>query len=91
MAKDRRPDRPGNEPHRVNQKDIAGRHHGIGLGEEKLGKDEAGRGGIEEEVIPLDRCSDGAGDDRSPELHSFVSRSRCHCHAKSPLEIGWIA
>jgi hypothetical protein len=29
VAEDGRPDRPGDEPNGVNQKDIEGRHHGI--------------------------------------------------------------
>src|SRR6266581_4192455 len=89
MAKDRRPNRPGDEPHRVDQEDIESRHHGIGLGKEELGKHEAGGAGVEKEVIPLDRRSDGAGDDGSSELLPVVSGNRCRCHAQSPLETGW--
>src|SRR6266550_2434089 len=89
VAEDRRPDRPGNKPDGVNHKDVEGRNGGIGFGEEQVGKDESGSGGIEKEVIPLDRRSDRARDNGSPELLPFVSGSRCHCHAQSPLEMGW--
>ena len=89
MAEDRCSDWPGDEPNRVDQKDIESRHGGIGLGEEQIRKNETGSGGIEKEVIPLDRRSDRARDNGSPELLPFVSGSRCHCHAQSPLEMGW--
>src|SRR2546429_6761529 len=89
MAEDRRPDWPGDEPHRVNQEDVERRHGGIGLGEEQVGKDEPGGGGVEKEVIPLDRRSDRTRDDCSPELSPLVGRSRYHCHVQSPLDTDW--
>src|SRR5438309_8534899 len=89
MAEDCRSDWPGDKPYGVDQKDVEGSHRGIGLGEEELGKDECGGGGVEKEVIPLDRRADRAGDDGSTELLPFVSRSRCHCHVQSPLDTEW--
>src|SRR5205807_6419991 len=59
------------------------------LGEEENRKIETCSGGIEQEVIPLDRRAVRARDNGSPELLPFVSGSRCHRPAQSPLEMGW--
>ena len=58
--------------------------HGVGLGKEQLGEKKTGRGRIEEEVVPLDRRSDRAGDNRPIELSPVVNR-RSRLHYESPL------
>src|SRR2546426_590324 len=85
MAEDGRPERPGDEPHRVDEEDVEGGDQGSGLGEEQFGKDEACGGRVQKEVVPLDRRSDRAGDDRSPELFPLVGGGRDYCHVRSPL------
>src|SRR5437867_5704159 len=85
MPEDRRPDRPRNEANSVNQEDIEGRNHRIRLWEEELRKDQAGSRRVKKEVVPLDRRSDRAGNDRSSELRPFVNGGRSYCHVRSPL------
>jgi hypothetical protein len=80
MPEDGGTDRPGDKAHRVNQECLKGSDYWIRLGEEQFGEEKAGRGRIEEEVVPLDRCADGAGDDRSPQLGALVDRRRVCCH-----------
>src|SRR5262249_26583009 len=44
----------------------------VGVREEQFGKDQARDGRIEEEIVPLDRGTDGGGDHGAPKLNLVV-------------------
>jgi hypothetical protein len=68
MAEDRGPHGPGEEAHGVDQEGLERADQRVGLREEEFGEDEAGDGAVEEEIVPLDRGADRAGDDGAGEL-----------------------
>jgi hypothetical protein len=68
MAEDRGPHGPGYEAYRVDQEGLERTDQRVGLRKEELGEDEAGNGAVKEEVVPLDRGADRAGDDGAGEL-----------------------
>jgi hypothetical protein len=74
MPENRGADGPGDEPDGVDHEDVERRDDRIGLGEEQLGEDEAGRGGVKKEVVPLDRRPDCAGDNSAIELSALANR-----------------
>src|SRR5215470_413754 len=44
--------------------------------EEQLGKDQAGDGAVEKEIVPFDRRADGGGDDGAAQLHLMFGRGK---------------
>ena len=90
MAEDRGAYRAGHEAHGIDEEDVEGGYGRVALGEEQLGEDQAGRGAVEEEVIPLDRRADSAGDDRAGQLAALVAGGGGRLrHGGSPLS-RWI-
>jgi hypothetical protein len=71
VAKDGRPHGAGQEADGIDGKGLERSHQGIGVGKEQLGKDQAGDGAIEKEVIPLDGRTDGAGDHGAAQLNAM--------------------
>ena len=53
VPEDGRPDRASNEPHRIDQEGLQGPDEWIRFGKEELGKKQAGCGGVQKEVVPL--------------------------------------
>jgi hypothetical protein len=61
-------DRTGHEADRIHAKGLKRADVWIGLGKEQTGKDEPRHRAVEEEVVPLDRRSDGGRDDGASKL-----------------------
>jgi hypothetical protein len=70
MAEDRRADGPRHKTNGVNGEGFERSHQGVGMGKKQLGENQAGDGAVEEEIIPLDRRADGAGDDGPAQLNA---------------------
>src|ERR1700722_8370000 len=68
MAEDRRADRPGEETHGVHTERLQRADEWIGPRKIKPGKHQAGYGAVQEEVVPLDRRSDRASQNRTAQL-----------------------
>ena len=79
VPEDRRAHRPGREPHRVGSEGLQGPGVGAGIGEED-GREHDRRGRpVQEEVVPLDRGADHAGDGGEghlPPVHRVTPRNR---------------
>ena len=72
MAEDRRPDRAGDEADRIDQERLQRADQRIGFREIELREHQAGDGAVEEEVVPLDRGADRAGEHGATQLRAMV-------------------
>jgi hypothetical protein len=68
VAEDGRADRAGGEAHRIGRERGEGARIGARAREEEIREDERGRRPVEEEVVPLDRGTDGAGHHGAADL-----------------------
>src|SRR5262245_54727002 len=73
MAEDDSPDWPGEEADGVRGKSRHRAGERVERREEQFAEDQGGRGAIEEEVVPLDRSADKAGQHHAPDRR----RARC--------------
>jgi hypothetical protein len=72
MAEDCRADWPGDEANCINGKGLQHPDQWVGLGKEELAEDQTGDDAVEQEVVPLDRRADGAGDYGPPQLSAVI-------------------
>ena len=73
MTEDRRADRAGDEPHGIDGKCLQHAHQWVGFGKEEFAEDQPGDDAVKQEIVPLDRRADGAGDYRPAKLRAMVS------------------
>ena len=88
VAENRTPQRPGDEANRVGAEGQKLSNERIEVGKKQLAKDQRRRGAIQEEVVPLDRGADGAGDDgfdQRPSRRGLVGRRRFLLTHRVPL------
>jgi hypothetical protein len=74
MAENRRTDWPGKKADGVNSERFERADERIRVREIQPGKDETRDGAVKEEVIPLDRGTDGARDNRAAKLPAVFLR-----------------
>ena len=72
MPEDRGPNRPGDKADGIDGKRLQHADQRVGFGKEQLAKDQTGDDAVEQEVVPLDRRADGAGDDGAPQLSGML-------------------
>ena len=69
MAEDRRADRTGDKAHCIDRESLQRAISGLDWGR-TVAENQAGHGAVKEEIIPLDRGPDRAGDDGATELRA---------------------
>jgi hypothetical protein len=72
VAKNRGADRPGNEAYVEDDVGLQGPDQWIRIREKQFREDQPGDGAVEQEVVPLDRGADRAGDQCSPQLPTVL-------------------
>ena len=73
MTEDRRADRAVNEAHRIDGKCLQHAYQRVGFGKEEFAEDQPGDDAVKQEIVPLDRRANGAGDYRPAKLRAMVS------------------
>src|SRR6185437_12029621 len=73
MSEDRRTHRARDEADGIDAERLQRAHQRVGVREEQLGEHQAGDDAVEEEIVPLDRGADRAGDHRAAELGAMLS------------------
>ena len=73
MAKDRRADGPPDKADKKDPEGLEDAHQRVGLREKDRPENERADGAVKQEVVPLDRGADGAGDQRPAQLRAVFS------------------
>ncbi len=72
MAEDRRPDRPRDKADGIDREGLQRAGERIGSREIELRENQPGDRAVDEEIVPLDRRADGAGNHRPAQLRAML-------------------